>query len=121
MDFGQSRAKPQAVSRRPLTAKARVRSQVHVVFVVDKVKLARFLSQYFGFPLSLLFHQRTVLTCISTQPYEDNGRIRGAPARKAHSLYVSFRNTGLMLGGRAIDANTNEWDATAPASHETVP
>ena len=56
MDFGQGRVKAQAVSRRPLTAKVRVRSQVHVVSVVDKVEVARFLSQHFGFPLSLSFH-----------------------------------------------------------------
>jgi hypothetical protein len=41
-----------------------------VVFVVDQVALARFLSQYFGFPLSLSFQQRSVLTCISTPLYE---------------------------------------------------
>jgi len=41
MAFGQYRAKAQAVSRRPLTAKVRVRSQLHVVFVVDKVELAQ--------------------------------------------------------------------------------
>jgi hypothetical protein len=49
-----------------------------VVFVVDEVELARFLCQNFGFLLSLSFHQRIVLTCISIPPYEkDNGRCFG--------------------------------------------
>lgn len=89
MDFGQGRAKAQAVSRRPHTAKVRVRSQVHVVFVVDKVELARFLSQNFGFPLSLSFHKRIILTCISTPPYEDKGE-----AMEPSYKEMLFRNSG---------------------------
>jgi hypothetical protein len=50
MDFSQGRVKAQVASHRPITAKVRVRSQVHVVFVVDKVELTRFLSHYFRFP-----------------------------------------------------------------------
>jgi hypothetical protein len=48
----KGRASAQAVSRRLLTATARVRSQVR--FMVDKVALGQVLSEYFGF---LSFYQ----------------------------------------------------------------
>jgi hypothetical protein len=53
--FANGRAMAQDVSRRPLTAEARVCGQVgfvHVGFVVDKVAL-RFFSEFFSFPLSV--------------------------------------------------------------------
>jgi hypothetical protein len=47
----------QAISRRPLTAEARVRSQVSPFGIwVDKVALGQVFPEYFGFPLSVLFH-----------------------------------------------------------------
>jgi hypothetical protein len=55
-DWG--RAMAQAVSRRSLTAVARVRTRVNPVgFVVDKVALGGFFSESFGFPLSVSFHR----------------------------------------------------------------
>jgi hypothetical protein len=48
----------QAVSRRPLTTKARgsVPGHVHVRFVVDKVALGQVFLRVVGFPLSISFH-----------------------------------------------------------------
>jgi hypothetical protein len=48
----------EAVSRRPLTAETRVRSRVSRC---DKVKLGQFFSEHFGFPLSVSFHQCSIL------------------------------------------------------------
>jgi hypothetical protein len=52
----------QAVSRRPLTAEARVRS--HVRFVVDKVALGQVFLRVRRFPLSVLFHRCSIFTRI---------------------------------------------------------
>jgi hypothetical protein len=52
------RAIAQAGSRRLPTAAARVRAQVrHVGFVVDKVALGRFFSDYFGFHRQFSLHR----------------------------------------------------------------
>jgi len=125
MDFGQGR---------PLTVKVRVRSQVHVVFVVDKVEVAQVplpvlrSTPVTVIPPKLRTHLHLDTTVEGQRAKLGNPRTkkcsfgtRGALDREVLSLYVSFRNTELMLGDRKIDANTKEWDATAPASHETVP
>jgi hypothetical protein len=47
----------QAVSHRPLTAVARVHARVNPVgFMVEKMALGQFFSEFFGFPLSISFH-----------------------------------------------------------------
>jgi hypothetical protein len=52
------RAIVQAVSGWLPTAAVRVRVRAeHVVFVVDKVTLGKGVSEYFGFPCQLSFHQ----------------------------------------------------------------
>jgi hypothetical protein len=51
----------QVVSRRSLTAEARVRARaIHVGFVVDKVALEQVFSEFFGFPLSI-YHSTVAL------------------------------------------------------------
>jgi hypothetical protein len=51
----------QVVSRRPLTAEARVRAEsIHVGFVVDKLALGQIFLEFFGFPLST-YHSAVAL------------------------------------------------------------
>jgi hypothetical protein len=54
----------QAVSRRPLAAKVRVRT-VHVGFTVDKAELRVFLK-HFSFPLSVSFYQCSISILLSS-------------------------------------------------------
>jgi hypothetical protein len=59
----------QAVSRRPLTAEIRVRSQAipgHVSFMVGTVALGQFFIPVLQFPLSVPFHKRSTLIFIYT-------------------------------------------------------
>ena len=58
----KGRAMTQAVSRRPLTAEATgsILGQVHVGFVVDKMALGQVFYEYFGFPVSVLFHRCSI-------------------------------------------------------------
>ena len=55
----------QAVSRRPLRPETQVRSHASLCEICcGKWHFDRFFSQYFGFPLSVLSHQRSVIVCI---------------------------------------------------------
>jgi hypothetical protein len=47
-----------AVSRRPLTAEARVSRLIHVAFVVDEVALGQVFLRVLQFSLSVSFHRR---------------------------------------------------------------
>jgi hypothetical protein len=63
LNINLDRAMAQAVSRRPPTAEARVRSRsVHVGFMVDKVALGQVPPppEYFDFPLSISFHRCSI-------------------------------------------------------------
>jgi hypothetical protein len=53
----------QAVSRRPLTAEARVRARVNPCGICggQKWHWDRFFSEYFGFPLSVTFHRGSIV------------------------------------------------------------
>jgi hypothetical protein len=42
---------------------------IHVGFVVDKVALGRFFSEFFGFPLSVSFHRHSPYSCIIWRKY----------------------------------------------------
>jgi hypothetical protein len=57
---------PQAVNGKPLTAEARVRSQASQCAICDDtVASGQIFSEYFYFPLSVLFHQRSKLVDLS--------------------------------------------------------
>jgi len=61
--------KAQAISRRPVTVEAQVRSQVQGMLGLwwTKWHCDRFFSQYFGFHLSVSFHWRSIqIICILT-------------------------------------------------------
>ena len=109
-DFGQGRAKAQAVSRRPLTAKVRVRSQVHVVLRGGQ-------SGSGTVPLPALgFSVVTVIPPTNRPHLHLDSSVRGQGRRfrtlrqrnglselgehldrKVLPFYVSFRNTELMV------------------------
>jgi hypothetical protein len=55
----------QAASRRPLRAEAQVRSHAILCEICcEKWHFDRFFPQYFGFPLSLLSHQCSIIVCL---------------------------------------------------------
>jgi hypothetical protein len=92
----QSRAMAQAVSRWPLTAKARVRARsIHVGFVVDKVALGRFSPSTSVSPANISFHQCSIL--IYHRP------MRCAIAlTKQHTITTSVLSLGASLLTRHI-------------------
>jgi hypothetical protein len=76
----------QAVSCRPLTAAARVRTQVNPVgFVVDKVALEQVFSKFFGFPVNII------------PPWAPLFR------KLKHSFIHSFTPSLILIRGRAKD------------------
>jgi hypothetical protein len=60
------RAMAYAVNRCPLTGKPRIRSltRPREILLQANCDWDKFFSEYFGFPLSISFHQRSILTCI---------------------------------------------------------
>jgi hypothetical protein len=78
----------QAVSRRPPTAEARVRSRLSPCggFVVDKVALGQvFPPEYFGFPLSVSFHWCS----ITRKRTQNNHRLHHRVAHKPQGCGAS--------------------------------
>jgi hypothetical protein len=106
-----SRAMAQAVSRRPLTAEARVRSRGLSMWDLwwKKWHWDRFFFQYFGFPLSISFHHCSIkmksrknliifLTGLHNKPQGCGASVASAagPFSKKNSFYRTLSFTGLF-------------------------